>query len=102
MNQVLRAQRKYLCENEECFQTNISFISQEDLDIHSKNCNLANLDEKIGPPNSLGVNTDSSTLSLLLKAFSESKIVDIPSHNQREIKSLELKQNQIKMAPELF
>ena len=68
---------------------------------HSKNCNLANLDEKAGPLNNAGVSADSSTMSLLLKALSESK-ADIPAHVLREIKSLELKQNQMKKAPELF
>ena len=78
------------------------FTNRQALTDHSKNCNLASLDEKIGQPNSLGFNANSSTMSLLLKALSESKMVDIPSHTLREIKSLELKQNQIKMAPELF
>ena len=78
------------------------FTNWQALTDHSKNCNLANLDEKIGQPNSSGVSNDSSTMSLLLKALSESKMVDIPSHTLREIKSLEFKQNQIKMAPELY
>ena len=78
------------------------FTSRQALVDHSKNCNLANLDEKIGQPNGLGIGSDSSTMSLLLKALSESKVVDIPSHTLREIKSIELKQNQIKKAPELY
>ena len=69
------------------------FTNRQALTDHSKNCNLANLDEKIGQPNSSGVSNDSSTMSLLLKALSESKMVDIPSHTLREIKSIELKQN---------
>ena len=36
MAQVLRAQKKYVCENEDCTQLNISFFSQEDLDAHVK------------------------------------------------------------------
>ena len=36
MAQVLRAQKKYVCENEECVQLNISFFSQEDLNVHVK------------------------------------------------------------------
>ena len=142
MAQVLRAQKKYVCENEECVQLNISFFSLEDLNAHVKrthhcvkpgcsfchmnseilynhtishrlnnvdyscevcnkifddqaqlsnhmaqahslscivchsshftnrqalldhlkNCNLANLDEKVGPLNSVGVSADSSTM----------------------------------------
>ena len=177
MNQVLKAQKKYPCENEDCVTLNVSFCSQEDLNSHvkrahhcsfihmnaevlynhtlshrpnntdyvckvcskifgdqaqlnnhmaqarnlscvvchssnftnrqaltdhSKNCNLANLDEKVGPPNILGVSTESSTMSLLLKALSESKMMDIPAHTLGEIKSLEIEQNQIKKTPELY
>ena len=58
---------------------------------------MADLDEKSGP----WFNADSSTMSLLLKALSESK-ADIPAHRLREIKSLELKQNEMKKTPELF
>ena len=182
MRQVLKAQRKYFCENEECIEANINFTSQEDLNNHikrvhrcskpgcpfshmdglilfnhtlthklnnvdyacnvcnkifddqahlnnhmtqvhdlscivchasqfnsrqalvdhSKTCNSASLDEKIGTNiNSVNGN-DTSTMSLLLKALSESKMTDIPAHTLREIKSQELRQNQIKKAPELY
>ena len=73
------------------------FTNRQALMDHSKHCNLADLDEKSGPLNNAGVSSDSSTMSLLLKALSESK-ADIPAHVLREIKSLELKQNQIKNA----
>ena len=78
------------------------FTNRQALTDHSKNCNLANLDEKKGQPSGSGIGSDASTMSLLLKALSESKVVDIPSHTLREIKSIELKQNQIKKAPELY
>ena len=54
------------------------FTNRQALMDHSKNCNLANLDEKVGRLNSAGVSADSSTMSLLLKALSESK-ADIPA-----------------------
>ena len=73
------------------------FTNRQALMDHSKYCNMADLDEKSGPLN----NADSSTMSLLLKALSESK-ADIPAHRLREIKSLELKQNEMKKTPELF
>ena len=79
-----------------------NFTNRQALTDHSKNCNLANLDEKVGPPNVSGVSTESSTMSLLLKAISESKTIDIPAHTLREIKSIEIKQNLIKKAPELY
>ena len=66
------------------------FTNRQALMDHSKHCNLADLDEKSGPLNNAGVSSDSSTMS-------ESK-ADIPAHVLREIKSLELKQNQIKNA----
>jgi hypothetical protein len=182
MRKVLKAQRKYFCENEECIESNINFTSQEDLNNHvkrvhrcskpgcpfshmdglilfnhtlthklnnvdyacnvcnkifddqahlnnhmtqvhdlscivchasqfnsrqalvdhSKTCNSASLDEIVGINiNSVNGN-DTSTMSLLLKALSESKLTDIPAHTLREIKSQELRQTQIKKAPELY
>ena len=182
MKQVLKAKRKYFCENEDCMETNTNFISQEDLNNHvkrvhrcskpgclfshmdgtilfnhtlthkinnvdyvcnvcnkifddqahlnnhmtqvhnlscivchasqfnsrqalvdhSKTCNSASLDEKVGTNLKSVDGNDTSTMSLLLKALSESKMSDIPAHTLREIKSQELRQNQIKKAPELF
>ena len=55
------------------------FTNRQALMDHSKHFNLADLDDKSGPLNNAGVSSDSSTMSLLLKALSESK-ADIPAH----------------------
>ena len=36
IDRVMGAQRKRVCENEECVRLNISFFSQEELDEHVK------------------------------------------------------------------
>ena len=36
IDKVMGAQRKYVCENEDCIQLNISFFSQEELYAHVK------------------------------------------------------------------
>ena len=85
-----------------CIVCNSSaFLSRQALIDHSKLCQSVDLNEKAGITSNTGVCNDASPITLLIQALSNSK-VDIPQNTLKEIKVVELKQNQRKRNPEHY